>query len=110
MRVEAEDFFTQVVVEPAHDADDDDKHGDAEGDAENGNERDDGNESPFGPQIAQGQQKFKRQFRHGAQRLKANDASVNEVGLHQIAILILITASPPGRIGGVNLSPPGRGT
>ena len=97
VRVEAEDFFAQIVVEPAHDADDNDEHRDTERDAENGNERDDGNESPFGPQVTQRQQKFKRQFRHGAQRLKAIDASVNELGLHPIEILVVITAAPPDK-------------
>ncbi len=71
--VKTEDFFPQIVVEPAHDADDDDEHRHAQGDADDGDERDDGNKGPFGPQITQGQQEFKRQFRHGAQ---AKGASV----------------------------------
>ena len=81
MRVEAEDFFAQFVVEPAHDADDDDEHRDAQRDAEDGNERDDGNESPFGPQITQRQEQFKRQSRHVHLRLKAIAPAVNEVAL-----------------------------
>ena len=53
------------MVEAAHHADDDDEHGDAERDAEDRDERDDGDERPFGPQVAQRQKQFKRQFRHG---------------------------------------------
>ena len=64
MRVEAEDFLAQVVVEAAHDADDNHQHRHAERDAKNGNERDDGDKRPSGAQITQRQEQFKRQFRH----------------------------------------------
>ena len=77
MRVEAEDFFAQIVVEPAHHADDDDEHGHAERDADDGDERDDGDKRPFGPQITQREQQFKRQSRHGG-RLKTGATRVNE--------------------------------
>ena len=66
MRVEAENLFPQIVVEPAHHADDDDENGDAERHAENGNQRDNRDKRPFGPQITQRQEKFKRQSRHRA--------------------------------------------
>src|SRR5208282_3647112 len=33
-------------------------------DTDDGDERDDGNKRPFGPQVAQREEQFKRQFRH----------------------------------------------
>ena len=51
MGVEAEDLLAQLVVEAAHDADDDDEHRDAQRDAQHGNQRDHRDEGPFGPQV-----------------------------------------------------------
>src|SRR5581483_1887713 len=59
--VEAENAVAQLLVEAAHHADDDDQHRHAERDAEYGDEGDDGDEGPFGAQIPQRQQQFKRQ-------------------------------------------------
>lgn len=69
MGIEAENFFLELFIEAAHDADDDNEDGDAERHAENGDQRNDGNERSFGPQIPQRQQQFKRQARHVRQKL-----------------------------------------
>ncbi|OQB88442.1 MAG: hypothetical protein BWX84_03019 [Verrucomicrobia bacterium ADurb.Bin118] len=64
MRVEAEHFFAQIVIETAHHTDDDDQHGHAQHDPEDGDERDDRDKRPLWPQVTQGQQQFKGQSRH----------------------------------------------
>ena len=64
MSVEAENFVAQLLVEAAHDANDDDQHRDAQRYAEHGNQSDDRDERPFGPQVPQRQQQLKRQARH----------------------------------------------
>ncbi len=78
VRVEAKDFIAQVVVKAAHDADNDDEHRHADRDPYDGDEGDDRDERPFGPQIAEGQHQFKRQLRHDFGRLKAAGPRVNE--------------------------------
>src|SRR5438045_3915670 len=75
-RSEAQDLPAQVMVETAHDADDDDEDGHAEGDADDRDQGDDRNESPFGAQITQRQQQLKRQFRHD-RRLETPLSRVN---------------------------------
>ncbi len=67
MRVKPQHFLTQFLVKTVHHTDDNDEHGHAEHDAGNGNQGDDGNERPFGPQIAQREEQFKRQSRHAPQ-------------------------------------------
>ena len=67
MRVETEDFVAQLAVEPAHDADDDDQHGDAQHDADDGNKRDDRDKRAFRFEIAETEEKFKRQASHRKQ-------------------------------------------
>ena len=49
------------VVEPGHDANHNDEHRHTQRDAQHGNQRDDRDERPFGPQISQRQQQFERQ-------------------------------------------------
>src|SRR5205085_5200600 len=61
---EAEDFFFEVVIEPAHDAQDDDEHGDTEHDADNADQSDDGNERALGTQVAQRDHQLEGQPRH----------------------------------------------
>src|SRR6185437_13786135 len=64
VRVEAENRVAQLLVEPAHDADDDDKHRHSQGDAGDGYQCDDADERPFRPQIPQRDQEFEWQPRH----------------------------------------------
>jgi hypothetical protein len=67
MGVESKDSVAQLLIEAGHDADDDDEHGHSQGDAEDGNQGDDRNKRPFGPEIPQRKQQFERQTRHWAE-------------------------------------------
>jgi hypothetical protein len=53
VRIKAEDFAAEFVVESGHDGDDEDEDGDAEGDAEDGDDADDGDECPFWSEVAE---------------------------------------------------------
>ena len=64
MRVETKDGLTQMMIEAGHHTDHDNQNGDPQGDAHDRNQTDYGNKRPFGPQIPQRQQQFKRQPRH----------------------------------------------
>ena len=77
--IEAEDFIAHLPIKPAHHADDDDEHGHAQHDANDGNQRDDRNKRPLGTQVTQREKQFKRQLGH-ARRLDGEGASVNEPG------------------------------
>ena len=77
MGIEPEDLLLQLGVEPAHDADDDDQHRDAQRDAQHGNQSDHRDEGPFGPQVPQRQQQFERQPRH-APEARRRPRRVNE--------------------------------
>ena len=88
MRVETQDLVPQLAVETAHDADDNDQHRDAQSDAQHGNQGDDRNERPLGPQIPQRQQQFKRQPRHRPQANRPAATHVNAGNDRQHALAL----------------------
>lgn len=51
MGIEAQNLVPKLAVEAAHDADNNNQHGNTQRDAQNGNQSDNGNKSPFGPQV-----------------------------------------------------------
>src|SRR5678816_3412246 len=66
MRVEAKHLAPQFFVKAGHHCDDDDENGDAKGDAEDGNERDDRDECPLWLQITKREKKTEGDFHEKA--------------------------------------------
>ena len=62
LRLEAEHLVLELVIEPGHDGNDNDRHGDAQGDPENRDEGDDRDEGPFRLQVAQAEKEAEREF------------------------------------------------
>ncbi len=65
--VEAENFAAQFVIEACHDGDDENEHGDAEGDSEDGDHADDGDEGPFWSEVTEGEEEWDGKA-HGIRR------------------------------------------
>src|SRR6202011_1847887 len=62
MGVEIDDLLPQLTIEPSHYRNDENQHSDAERDAQNRDQRDDGKEGAFRFEITQRQEKAERQF------------------------------------------------
>ncbi len=56
VRIEAKNFAAEFVIESGHDGDDENEHGDAEGDSEDGDHADDGDERPFWSEVPEGEE------------------------------------------------------
>jgi hypothetical protein len=56
VRVETEYFAAQFVVKSGHDGDDKDEDGDAESDAEHGDDADDRYKGPFWSEVSEGEE------------------------------------------------------
>ena len=65
VRVEIDHFLAQLTIEPGHDRDHENQHRHAEHDAENGDQCDDREKRALRFQIAQREEKTKRQFQFG---------------------------------------------
>src|SRR5688572_15776858 len=66
MRIKPENFISQFPIEPRHDTDHDDQHCHPQHHADNGNQRNNGHESAFGPEIPERELQFKWQARHAS--------------------------------------------
>jgi hypothetical protein len=66
--IELDHLLLQFAIEPGHDRDDENEDGDTEGDAENGNQSDDGEEGALWPEITQREEKAEGQFQDSAYR------------------------------------------
>src|ERR1035437_6296898 len=64
VRMHAHTFLAQLAVEPAHHGNDNNEHPHADGHADEGDERDDGNECALGFEITKAKKQFERQTRH----------------------------------------------
>ena len=62
VRIEIDHLLPKFAIEPGHDRDDENQDRDAERDAENRDQRDDGKKRALRFQIPQRQEKTKRQF------------------------------------------------
>jgi hypothetical protein len=80
--VEIDDLLPQFSVESRHHRNHQDQHGDAERDAENGDQRDDGKKGAFRFEITQRQEKAERQFQ-AAVMLPTNAKVSSEENQHR---------------------------
>src|SRR5262249_23587480 len=62
VRVEVNHFLTQLAIEARHDRNDEDEDGHAQGDPEDGDERNDGYESALRFQVAEREEETERKF------------------------------------------------